>query len=205
MTEQDVSDGPPTPPIEPEWILWSEADPARLARDREEMAQFAPGVEFIEPRSDLDSAHPHGGWRGELPRWPFDRPEPAGLDALLGSEGLVFTMVYAPAHPMLPPAIYPERPEPLWEEETQTVWHVAPGGALCLLQSDGAWKPEASITELLLKAAGWRIEYALMKAGVIDTMTVNGIVSDASLDGLIEQHAGASHSQVDEGPADVPQ
>ena len=103
----------------------------------------------------------------------------------MGEHGLLFVLEYSAAHPMLPPTIYLVRPEPEIEEQTQATWHVAPGGSLCLLQSEGAWQPEASITELMLKAAGWHIEYALMKAGVIDRMTVNGIVSDPSSDHLI--------------------
>ncbi|WP_142926661.1 hypothetical protein [Mycobacterium marinum] len=43
----------------------------------------------------------------------------------------------------------------------------------------------ATLVDVLLKAAGWRIEYALMKAGLIDTMTINGIVTDTALDEMI--------------------
>lgn len=85
-------------------------------------------------------------------------------------------------------------PEPSWSEQTQTAWHVAPGGSLCLLQSVGAWQPESSVTELLAKAAGWRVEYALMKAGVITQMSLTGIVSDPAFDHKI---AEAVHSAPD--------
>ncbi|WP_067514228.1 hypothetical protein [Nocardia puris] len=50
------------------------------------------------------------------------------------------------------------------------------------------------MTELLAKAAGWRIEYAMMKAGVIEQMSVNGIVSDSLQDHLV---AHAAHRTTD--------
>lgn len=173
-------------------ILWVDAEPDRLQRDLTEVADFAPQLMYYPP--DPDGGIPHGGWKGELPRWPFDRPVPESLDALIGAAGLPVAVVYRAAYPMVPPLIYPLDPVPTFEEWTQTTWHVAPGGSLCLLRSVGAWLPEASITELLAKAAGWRIEYALMKAGVIDQMSVSGIVSDPSHDHLIVQ---AAHRQSD--------
>ncbi|WP_062995204.1 hypothetical protein [Nocardia mikamii] len=164
-------------------ILWVDAEPDRLQRDLTEVADFAPHLMYCPP--DPDSEIPHGGWKGELPRWPFNRPAPESLDELIGTAGLPVSVAYRAAYPMVPPLIYPLDPVPTLEERTQTTWHVAPGGSLCLLRSVGAWLPEASITELLAKAAGWRIEYALMKAAVIDQMSVNGIVSDPSHDHLI--------------------
>ncbi|TRY19405.1 hypothetical protein FOJ82_00355 [Tessaracoccus rhinocerotis] len=193
----------------PGWVLWSEAEPSRLERDRAEMQQFAPDVVYQDPNPDTGAMFRHGGWSGELPRWPFQRPEPVGFDELIGDHGLLFVLEYSAAHPMLPPTIYPVRPEPEVEEQTQATWHVAPGGSLCLLQSDGAWRPEASITELLLKASGWRVEYALMKAGVIDRMTVNGIVSDSTSDHLIAKAVtrgtDGSTQRGEERENDVPQ
>lgn len=168
-------------------ILWMQAEPARLARDQAEVAAFAPLLEYCGPDLTADNAISHGGWVGELPRWPFDRAEPRSLDDLIGERGLRLAMLYSAAHPMVPPVVYPLDPEPLLMEQTQSAWHVAPGGSLCLLQSLGAWRPEASITDLLAKAAGWRVEYALMKAGVIEQMSIDGIVSDSSFDHLIAQ------------------
>ncbi len=164
-------------------IIWSDAEPARLARDLAEVGAFAPELQFRPPGETTE----HGCWVGRLPKWPFDRVEPLGLDALLGPSGLSIELLYTAAYPMVPPAIYPLDPEPTFIERTQSAWHVAPSGSLCLLQSDGAWQPETSVVELLAKACGWRIEYALMKAGWIDRMTVSGIVSDDSLDALIGQ------------------
>lgn len=170
-------------------VLWPDAEPTRLARDVAEVQAFVPDLVYTAPRLDADGVpEHHGAWRGVLPTWPFDRPEPLGLSGLVPT-GLNFVMLYQAAHPMVPPRIYPVDPKPEISEHTQHRWHVAPGGSLCLLQRVGMWAPEASITDLLLKAAGWRIEYALLKAGAIESMTEHGIVTDAALDGLITDTA----------------
>ncbi|WP_350349064.1 hypothetical protein ABIQ69_03755 [Agromyces sp. G08B096] len=195
--EPGLDRGANTGPLDP--VLWIVSEPGRLARDRDEIRAFAPRLEYKSPTSDL----PHGGWIGALPRWPFDRPQPEGLNELLGDDAFHVLVAYSAAHPMVPPAIYSLDPEPTIWEQTQSAWHVAPGGSLCLLQSDGGWQPEASLTELLAKASGWRIEYGLMKAGVIDQMSVNGIVSDPSYDHLIVQAAAATGA-ADEGDSDAP-
>lgn len=163
-------------------VLWMEDEPERLERDRREVEHFAPDLTYVEPRTD---GFLHGGWIGRLPLWPFDRPEPEGLRELLGDAGAEVAVVFSAAHPMIAPTVYPIRPEPAIEERTQAIWHVAPDGSLCLLQNQGQWRPEASVTDLLLKAAGWLVEYALMKAEAIDKMTECGIVTDDSLDGLV--------------------
>lgn len=165
----------------PPAVLWMDDEPGRLERDTADVQEFAPDLAYVSPCSGL----PHGGWRGVLPLWPFERDAPEGLDALLGGIGLELVLVYSAAYPIIAPDIWPVTPEPTAMECTQAAWHVAPQGSLCLLQSQGQWQPQASITELLLKAAGWHIEYALMKAGAVDRMTTNGIVTDPSLDGLI--------------------
>lgn len=183
----------------PDAISWTQAEPRRLARDRDEIEQFAPEATYHPPDDSGD--FPHGGWTGTLPRWPFDRPEPDGLQDLIGVEGLPFALQYSAAHPMVAPVIHPLDPEPGYIERTQTAWHVAPSGALCLLRNDGAWQPEASVVEFLLKAAGWRVEYALMKAAVIDRMSVHGIVSDASYDHLVRQAAFPPTDPAPEDPA----
>jgi len=165
-------------------VLWTASAPGRLERDQDEIRAFAPLLEYQSP---ADEGLTHGGWIGELPRWPFERTQPEALDELLGDDELRVLVTYSAAHPVVPPVIHSLYPEPTIWEQTQSAWHVAPGGSLCLLQSDGDWQPEASLTELLSKASGWRIEFALMKAGVIDRMSVNGIVSDSSYDHLIAQ------------------
>jgi hypothetical protein len=163
--------------------IWSDWDPARLERDRAEIEEFAPGLKYVEPRSQGFS---YGGYRGTLPIWPFERPVPKGLSELL-PEPIEVALLFSSAHPMVPPVIVPIDPQPHMHEESLTRWHVLPGGALCLLQSEGLWIPEASVVDLLLKACAWHVEYTLMRSGVIDEMTVAGIVSDDSHDHLVAQ------------------
>lgn len=162
-------------------ISWIVSDHARFQRDRDEIEADWPGLHW----ADGDA----GYWEGTLPLWPFDRDTPEGLDLLTGGVSLETTVMYSEAYPMVAPTIIPLTPLPEVAEWTMHRWHVNGDGSLCLLQSHSAWDPRASITELLLKAAGWRIEYALMKAGVIETMTLNGIVSDSGLDELITEAA----------------
>lgn len=202
-------------------IDWTEAEPTRLQRDLRDVADFntafgatlqyappgtpivgssgtAPGMAAGQSDAPDQTTFDHGGWHGTLPLWPFDRHAPDGLDALTDGTGLEFTLTYPAAYPMVPPTIWPLAPEPEMVERTQATWHVLPSGGLCLLQSDGAWQPEASLVDLLLKAAGWRVEYALMKAHVIEAMAVSGIVSDSSFDRLVTQAATAPTTS---GPA----
>jgi hypothetical protein len=60
-------------------------------------------------------------------------------------------------------------------------------GSLCLFQDDAAWTGRDSVVDLLLKAAGWRVEFELMRRGVIEAMTVNGIVDHPQLDHLLAE------------------
>lgn len=172
-------------------MFWQDAEPERLQRDLREVAEFAPDLEYQDPDPGGSGEYIHGGWFGKLPLWPFDRPEPDGLQDLVGTNGLTIAVMYSAAYPMVAPTVFPASVQPTPHEETQAAWHVAPGGSLCLLQSDGGWHPEASITELLAKAAGWQIEYALMKRGAIHEMSVRGIVTDSSFDHLITEYARA--------------
>lgn len=164
---------------------WTDWDPRRFAREKSEVPEFAPGLTFLE----LGTCYaPHGGWRGFLPLWPFDRAKPEGLELLVPSPFEVI-IAYSAAHPVVSPKVIPISPEPRAEEISLTQWHILPDGALCLFQSESMWVPEASTAELLLKASGWRIEYALVEAGALPAMTIHGIVSDDSLDSLISDTA----------------
>ncbi len=164
-------------------IYWTEVEPERLARDLAEVAELAPDMHFQAP-GKLGGTEHHGMWAGRLPVWPLARPEPDGLDALVPA-GLECMVLCSAAHPMIPPQVRPISPEPMLLERSQHKWHVAPAGALCLMQSTGDWDPLDSVADLLVKAAAWRVEYALMKAGVIEWMSLSGIVSDGSFDHLI--------------------
>lgn len=158
-------------------ISWWQAEPQRLARDQREITASFPQLTWHETDA--------GVWTGRLPMWPFERQQPAGLSPLLGGHGLQVEIVYRQAYPMVPPRIFPVDPRPEPMEHTQHRWHVNGDGSLCQFQTDTAWDPRDSVCDLIFKAAAWRVEYALMKAGALDEMTVHGIVIDPSLDGLI--------------------
>jgi hypothetical protein len=155
-------------------VHWDAAEPDRLAADLVDTAAVAP-----------DLAYDAGvrAWRGRLPRWPFSRPEPAGLAALL-PRGMQAEIRTSPAHPLEEPAVYPlDVDVEVWHRLDQR-WHVAGDGRLCLAQGPLAWEPEDSLSEVVLKAAGWRCELVLLEAGVVTAMSVNGIVTDPSRDCL---------------------
>lgn len=177
---------------EPARIAWWEAEPGRLRRDHEEVAVAFPDLLFI------DSGQ--GGWRGRLPVWPFDRLKPDGLDELTRGLGLDIELRYGPAYPIVSPAIEPLDPKPRTEELTQTRWHVLGNGALCLFQTQADWDPASSVVDLLIRAAGWRIEYALLKTGVREDMTMAGIAGDDALDGVIALAAALVDEPDDSAP-----
>lgn len=179
---------------EPARVAWWEAEPARLRRDREEMAAAFPDLTLLDGGQ--------GRWVGRLPVWPFARAEPDGLRELTGGLGLDMELRYGAAHPIVSPAVVPLDPEPHPFERTQTRWHVLGTGALCLFQTQADWDPASSVVDLLIRSAGWRIEYALLKAGVLDDMTIAGIVNDDSLDGLIAQAAANDAARDGDGAAD---
>ena len=180
-------------------VLWHEAETDRLARDIEEISRFAPGLEF-EPGPGNGLVSHHGRWHGRLPVWPMERPEPHGLSTVVPT-GLTVEVWYSAAYPMLPPAIYPLDPQPLLLERSQHDWHVAPDGSLCLLQTLASWDPRWSIVELLRRACGWRIEYVLMKAHLVESMTLWSIVDDASRDHLISEAASLEAGSAGSGAA----
>jgi hypothetical protein len=158
---------------------WWRCEPRRLRRDQEEITSRFPELQW--------SAEAAGAWEGRLPRWPFDRPEPAHLTGWIGEQGLLLHLQYSQAYPMQAPRIFPMDPEPEPVEWTQHRWHVNGDGSLCLLREEAAWTGRGSVIDLLLKAAGWRIEHALMKHETIEQMTDSGIVDDDSLDRFLAQ------------------
>ncbi|TNM38448.1 hypothetical protein FHP29_14450 [Nocardioides albidus] len=167
--------------------LWNEADPQLEERDKAAIAAFAADLQYVPPIVD-EKVVTHGSWTGRLPVWPFDRTAPEGLDALV-PDGALVSLHYPSAYPMVPPRVYVLDPEPTIQQYTQHAWHVAPGGSLCLLQTENDWTPETTPVDLLLKACGWRIEFALMESGLIESMTTNGIVNDPSRDHLLTEAA----------------
>lgn len=181
----------------PSRIPWWEAEPSRLAKDRTEIGAAFPDLV-------LDMSQGQGLWQGRLPMWPFERPEPDGLSDLLGGQGLLLTLQYVPAYPVVYPYLFPLEPEPLPFEWTQARWHVLGNSALCLFQTQADWDPTSSAVDLLLRAGAWRVEYALLKAGVLQDMTLVGIVNDDSLDGLIAEASRAHHGKPNDHSDDPP-
>lgn len=171
-----------------ESVTWWQCEPRRVARDQVEVRNRFPGLEWQREGA--------GGWLGRLPRWPFARPEPSGLVEMIGEKGLEIAVVYGHAYPMVPPAIFPLDPEPGLGARTDQRWHVMGDGSLCLFQDDATWTGRGSVVELLLKAAGWRVEFELMRLGGIDAMTINGIVEDQQFDHLLAEMAGGQRDTV---------
>ncbi|MGI3225000.1 hypothetical protein ACRJ4B_14845 [Streptomyces sp. GTA36] len=162
----------PADPV-PNFSWWA-CEPRRLLRDCAEIAARFPDLVW--------KAEGAGTWEGRLPRWPFDRPEPEHLTSWIGDEGLQLRVEHSQAYPMVAPRLVPLDPLPEPFEWTQTRWHVSGDASLCLLREDAVWTGREAIVDLLLKAAGWRVEYALMKRQVIEQMTDNGIVDDDRFD-----------------------
>lgn len=158
---------------------WWESDPERLTRDRREIPERLPDLRFVRENA--------GSWHGRLPDWPFDRPRPDGLDGVTGGAGLALDMYYPQSYPIVCPSIVPRDPDPDVLLRAQHKWHLNGDGSLCLLRSTELWTGRESVTELLLKAAGWRIEYELVRAELVDAMSENGIVTDPSYDHLIKE------------------
>lgn len=157
---------------------WLEAEPERLERERQEMAKLAPQMHWVE----LDGA---GGWEGYAPVWPFDRDPPATIDAFLNGIRLKLLVAYPQAYPAVQPAVFPVEPLPPLERRLLHKWHLNGDGSICLLQSADAWTGRETAAELVVKASGWLVEYLLVDRELQETMSDEGIVTDASLDHLI--------------------
>jgi hypothetical protein len=104
---------------------------------------------------------------------------------------------------MVPPAIFPLDPEPGFNMRTEQRWHVMGDGSLCLFQNDSAWTGRDSVVELLLKAAGWRVEFELMRLDAIEAMTINGIVEDPQLDYLLAERGATEGDTATIGADDL--
>lgn len=163
-------------------IGWMEAEPQRLDRERDEMTLLAPDLKWLDDRAA-------GGWRGHIPEWPFPRPRPHGLDNLLAGRSLLLEVEYGQAFPMVEPRLWPLDPEPPIERRIQHIWHLNGNGTLCLLRTASDWNGSECAAQLVVKSSGWFIEYLLMEAGAIETMTEQGIYSDAQLDPLLDTFA----------------
>lgn len=155
---------------------WWVDDPARLELERKDLESVAPDLIWVPEGA--------GRFEGEIPLWPFVRPEPVGLRGLVNTPGRV-RIEYRQAFPAVPPIVICERPEPAIELRSFEAFHILPNGALCLLRDADQWTLNSPTSELLLKASGWVVEYALLQAGAVERMTPSGIVEDDQLDALI--------------------
>lgn len=167
---------------------WWADEPDRLQRELAAMRHAAPELRWLEPDEE-----PSGGWTGPVPLWPFDRPEPVGLSHLVDGQPLQVRIRCGHAFPMVEPAVYPLNVELPGLAFGWTTWHVLPDGALCLLQEATLWDPRAAAAELVSKISGWYLEYQLLSRGLVEAMTISGIVSDDSRDHLLAE-AGAACS-----------
>jgi hypothetical protein len=163
---------------------WWSDEPARRDLEIAAMLDIAPDLRWLDERDE-----PSGGWEGPIPLWPFERPEPAGLSRLVGGDRLVVRIVCGHAFPMVEPTVYPLNvPLPNialgW-----TTWHVAPNGALCMLQEAAAWDPRCCAAELIPKASGWYLEYQLLVRGQVEAMTESGIATNDCCDELLTRAA----------------
>lgn len=184
VRNRPAADAPPQP------IPWWRAEPERWARDRDDITAHFPDLQWSEHRGR--AVRDAGGWRGRLPLWPFDREPPVGIERI--GPGLQLEMIYHQAYPMAPPAVYPLDPADDLFARTDHRWHLNGDGSLCLLQTAAQWDPRTSVIELLLKAGGWRLEHALMTAGLINAMSESGIVSDTVMDGLLAELVNHEHA-----------
>lgn len=158
-------------------VSWVEAEPRRADRERQAMAPVARELRWVDT----------AGWEGLVPAWPFDRPAPPALDTLLAGRRLRLHVEYLEGFPVAAPVLWPLDPQPDPRYRTQHAWHVNPNGSLCLMQSAGDWDGTETAADLVEKAAGWFLEYLLMEAGVVETMTVDGIATDTSRDHLFQE------------------
>jgi hypothetical protein len=154
---------------------WWEDDPARLEQEITEVQAAAPLLTW--------TAEGAGHFEGPLPLWPFSRPAPGDISDLL--DPIVVRVEYGHAFPAAPPQVLPLVPRPVPTIRGFTDFHLLPSGRLCLLRNADEWYPWSSTSELLLKASGWAIEFALIEAGSITQMSTRGIVSDVSYDDVI--------------------
>lgn len=157
-------------------ITWWAAEPELQAAEHAAITTSFPGLKWVGTSA--------GSWVGELQPWPFERPAPEDLSFLLGEAPFTITVKYGHAFPASPPAVF-VTPTPPIELRSFTDYHVLGDGSLCLLRDADQWTTLSQTTDLILKAAGWRIEYALFQLGKINKLTESGIVVDTSFDPLI--------------------
>lgn len=159
-------------------VRWYEAHPERWRREIEAMSDVAPELNWCDDLKGTTG----GGWVGTAPKWPFAREPPRDLDGFLDGGVFQLEIRCSAAHPATAPAFHPIDPVPDLFVRTYQAWHVMGDGSLCLLQSALDWTGHELTSELIVKAAGWYLEYLLLRANKIEAMTVAGIATDDQLD-----------------------
>jgi len=162
-------------------IPWYEAEPERLEREVLAMRRVAPDLTWDPVVGE------GGGWAGELPLWPFARPQPARLHEAV-TKGLGVSIKLRQSHPAVEPGIVPRDPEPSIAYRTMHSWHLRGDGSLCLLQVASDWSGREPVADLATKAAGWHLEYLLMDTGIVQRMTLGGIASSRKYDAFIARY-----------------
>jgi hypothetical protein len=157
---------------------WWQDEPTRLAAEQAAVTAVAPDLIWL-------SSEPSGGWHGTVPLWPFSRPQPPGLPALLGGRPLEVQIICGHAFPMVEPSVRALSVEVPVQALGWANWHVGPDGTLCLLQESAQWDPSGTAADLVPKISGWHIEFWLMTGGHIEAMTEYGIAQDDSFDELL--------------------
>lgn len=170
-------------------IPWYDAEPGRLHLEQLKMRGVAPNLDWVTSfPKDSPAAHLGnvGGWQGRLPVWPFDRHIPKGVQEWL-PEGMKVVIACSPAHPVVTPKIWPLDPEPGPEYRVNHSWHLNGDGTLCLFLDNYDWTGREFVSELVHKAAGWFLEYHLMKEDPdVKVMTSRGIACCDSFDSNLE-------------------
>ncbi|MGC4175342.1 hypothetical protein [Demequina sp.] len=165
--------------MEPARRTWWQAEPERLADEQSKMQELFPTLEW--------TAEGAGRWEGTVPLWAFERPAPTDLELLLGEIPFEIAVVYSHAFPASPPMVYPTNPAAAPELRSFTDYHVLGDGSLCLLRDATDWSTRGLTTDLVLKAIGWRLEYALFQVGKIRRFSKRGIVTNPKYDALIRE------------------
>jgi hypothetical protein len=165
----------------PEAITWWQDDPERLDAELMAMGEAAPQLEWFDEGL--------GGWHGEVPLWPFERPQPRGLERLVGQRPLSVRVFCRPVHPMMAPIVRPLGVDVPLEALGYNTWHLLPSGSLCLLRGTAWWDPARLVADLIPKISGWYIEYHLMKRECLKRMPDRGVDLDDALDAVIDNCA----------------
>jgi hypothetical protein len=165
-------------------IRWLDAEPERVAAEREGMADRAPQMHWHGPG---ENGYQAGGFDGEAPEWPIDRPRPEKLHELTGGKCLRLRVELPQGFPAQPPRLVPLDPEPEIEERLNEAVHVNSDGSLCMIRHPSQWRTADLAVHLVEKASGWFIEYLAVRKGLITEMSRSGLFVSTDLDQRIEE------------------